>query len=1615
MERPSLENLFAGDSEIAASLRSLFADADKPVDGVHNGSQRLLGAIEIVSPSLKNALSILLNAYCPMFLVWDFDPIQEDSSKHILFYNDAYLTLLKETQQFIPCGRSINESWSEAWSSVQSAIEHVFETGQPLRREEPFPINPTSPLTATTNAQTAAYTWSYSAIWNEMDRVNGVFATGYPINVEGIQAHPSDFSQNDQKISGTPRGQQTCPDDGSLQKAEVALRESEARFQAFMSHSPTAAWIADREGRLLYLSPTYAQMFQSSEQNVVGKQIRYIYSEEFTQQFLENNRRVFETGQVIETIETAPRLDGSIGSFLVYKFPILQASGEMLLGGVAVDITERKQTEEVLRRREEELRLITNALPVLIAYVDKDHYYRFNNQLYETWLEQPLTNLVNKHVREALGETAYAAVRPYMEQALAGNRICFESQLAYGGGKIRYVSAEYLSHMNSEGDVEGFFSLVSDITDRKQAETEREQLLQALTAERARFEAVLRQMPEGVIIADAASGTMILANERTNQILRHEFELNRELEAYDQKVPFHAYHPDGQEYAPDDYPLARSLRTGEVITHEEMEIRFGDGIHIVIDASASPIFNSQGQIASAVVVIQDITDRKQAEIALRQSEEQLRLAQRAAGAGLWDWDIVANRVTWSEEYYRLYGLDATIKPSYDNWLASILECDRDRTDQASREALEHKSDLNVEFRIFHPTQGERWLNAIGQTFCDHNGHPTRMTGIALDITKRKQAEKALERYQLLSEHSRDIVLYFRSDGQILEANQAAVQAYGYDRAELLTLKVADLRAPETLSAMPEQFEQAIQRGILFETVHRHKNGTEFPVEVSSQSAVIENETVLLSVIRNITERKRAELEREELLVREQVAREAAEAAEQRSSFLAETSTTLTSSLDYEYTLSSVAQAVVPTLADWCAIDILNDDGTLSRLATAHIDPAKVQWGKELHRRYPPDLNAPHGLAQVIRTGQAEYHPTISDDQIVAAARDAEHLNILREVGMSSVMLVPLNARGKTLGAISFVAAESGHSYSAEDLSLAEELARRAAIALDNARLYKEAQQARQAAERAADRISRLQTVTAALSESLTPEQVAEVIVTQSMATLKAAAALVVLVSSDRTELEIVKAVGYETDLVNAWQRFSIDSDVPLAQAIRTGEPIWVETLLERIARYPHLAEIYRRYDFNAWIAIPLMAEGNSVGGMLLSFKEFTALDQDDREFILALSRQCAQAIVRAQLYKAEQEARAGAEQANRIKDEFLAVLSHELRSPLNPILGWSKLLRSGRLDAARTDHALETIERNAQLQVQLIDDLLDISRILRGKLSLNAAPVDLSFIITAALETVRLAADAKALQVQTFISPTIGMVNGDAGRLQQVVWNLLSNAVKFTPANGSIIIELTAVGTQAQIQIKDTGKGISPDFLPYVFEHFRQEDGATTRKFGGLGLGLAIVRQLVELHGGTVAVESPGEGQGSTFTVRLPLAVQSKALSASQEPSETLLDLSGIHILIVDDDADSRDFIAFVLEQANAIVRCATSGSEALQSITESTPDLVVSDIGMPTMDGYMLLQRIRALDQGQSIPAIALTAYASEINQKQALAAGFQKHLTKPVEPDKLIEAVANLVVGNA
>lgn len=386
---------------------------------------------------------------------------------------------------------------------------------------------------------------------------------------------------------------------------------------------------------------------------------------------------------------------------------------------------------------------------------------------------------------------------------------------------------------------------------------------------------------------------------------------------------------------------------------------------------------------------------------------------------------------------------------------------------------------------------------------------------------------------------------------------------------------------------------------------------------------------------------------------------------------------------------------------------------------------------------------------------------------------------------------------------------------------------------------------------------------------------------------------------------------------------------------------------------------------------------------------------------------------REKLLVREQLARQEAETANRIKDEFLAVLSHELRTPLNPILGWVQLLQNRRLDAAKTAQALETIERNARLQTQLIEDLLDVSRILQGKLHLQVEPVNLVAVTEAAIATIRLAAEAKSIELRTHFGAVLSQVAGDATRLQQVVWNLLSNAVKFTAPGGEITVRLSQEDASARLQVKDTGKGIDPAFLPYVFDYFRQADGTTTRSTGGLGLGLAISRHLVELHGGTIEADSQGEGQGATFTIVLPLIPASAFEAKLATPTVNPAILEGIRVLVVDDNADTRTLLAFLLEEYGATVTAAAAASEALASLEEFMPDILVSDIGMPEEDGYDLIRKIRsrACNQGGEIPALALSAYATESDQQQAQAAGYQQHLAKPVDPEAVVSAIYKLV----
>ena len=475
-----------------------------------------------------------------------------------------------------------------------------------------------------------------------------------------------------------------------------------------------------------------------------------------------------------------------------------------------------------------------------------------------------------------------------------------------------------------------------------------------------------------------------------------------------------------------------------------------------------------------------------------------------------------------------------------------------------------------------------------------------------------------------------------------------------------------------------------------------------------------------------------------------------------------------------------------------------------------------------------------------------------------------------------------------------------------------------------------------------------------------------------------------------------------------------------AYVVRTGTPAMVKEVsddmivtsargdAERLA-------LVRSLGLRSYIIVPLTARGKTLGALTLATAESGRVYTDeDFRFAQDVAFRAALAVDNARAYH-------DAQTANRLKDEFLATLSHELRTPLNAILGYSRILESGMLTPEKHAHALRTVERNATSLTQMVEDILDVSRIISGKIRLNVQPVDLPAVVSAAVETVMPAAEAKQIRVQTILDPRATPISGDPNRMQQIVWNLVSNAVKFTPKQGVVQVRLERVNSHVEIVVSDTGAGITPDFLPHIFERFRQADSGTTREHAGIGLGLAIARHLVELHGGTIHAASEGRDKGSTFRVRLPVMSvhHEEPLQRRLHPTTDfrrattdLPDLSGLSVLAVDDDADARMLVSETLESRGARVVAVESVDEALHALERARPDIVLADIGMAQSDGFDLIKRIRQSSDTavRELPAAALTAYARAEDRMKVLQAGFQMHLAKPVDPAELIVAVASL-----
>ncbi|HEY9604808.1 MAG TPA: PAS domain S-box protein [Allocoleopsis sp.] len=1478
-------------------------------------------------------------------------------------------------------------------------------------------------------------------------------------------------------------------------RAEEELAQSQQLLLSFLNNLPGPAFIKDEEGRYLYVNPAGVRVVQRELSDIVGKTDFDLVAVEVAQQLRDNDLAVLVEGKTVELLETLPQ-EGGEHYWLSFKFPFQDTFGKQLLAGMSFDITARQRLEEALRESEQRYRSLVTASSQIVWRANARGQY-IEVEGWEEFTGQPVEELLVQGSREAIHPDDLGWVRQAWWHAVTTKSIYeVEHRIRKYDGTYEYFAVRGVPVFDAEGQVRFWEGMSSNIHARKQAEA-------ALQLSRERLDLVLQASELGLWYCDLPFNQL-----NWNDKCKEHFGLPPDAEVTIDTF-YARLHPDDRERT--RIAIERSLeqhspfdidyRTVALDGRERWIRAIGRGFYddagtpirfdgITVDIThrkqieqereqlltrerhysqqLSGLTNAALAINSALSiedVLHVITEQARAIIGTHQSVTSLTLDQ--------NWSQAITCVSLSDKYaaWRTYNE----QPDGSGIYACVCQLNRPmRMTQAELEAHPRWKGFGTASGKHPPMRG--WLAApligregrnIGliQLSDKYSGEFTaedeaiavqlaQMASVAIETARlyeeseqaRAWAETAVaalsvseSRFRRMADDAPVFIWMSGTDGHSTYFNQPWLDFVGQRLDEALGTGWPDGIHPDDKEACLNTYRTAFDARDRFSAEYRYRrHDGEYRWLLDRGVPLLNSDGDFLGYIGSsidISDRKRVE---------------------QAQQYLAEVGRVLASSLDYQTTLKNIAQLTVPHLADWCTVHLVAENGSVHALATAHANPEKVAWANQINQKYPYDPDAVRGTPQVLRTGQSEFYPDIPDHLLVEVARDAEHLEILREVGFKSVMIVPLLVGGRALGTIAFVAAQSGRRYDRDDLALAEELARRAALAVDNARLYQQAQQARQAAERAAERTARLQQVTAALSQALTPTQVAEVVVNQGIAALGVQAGLVTLLTDDRTEIELVESVGYPQATIDRWQRFPIDAPVPIADAVRTGEAIFLESPEALAARYPVLADAPIITGNLAFACLPLLVEDHPLGGMAFSFARAIEFNGQERAFLLTLANLCSQAIARARLYEAEQRARAQSEAANRIKDEFLAVLSHELRSPLNPILGWVRLLRSRKFDENATQRALETIERNAKLQTQLIEDLLDVSRILRGKMVLNVAPVNLVTTIEAAMETVRLAAEAKGIQIQTQLDATVGRVLGDTNRLQQVVWNLLSNAVKFTPSGGQVEVRLSmgrrgdgetgGLGdgemgrwgdgetegvsslvakasssashwqpgsAYARIEVMDTGKGIDPEFLPFVFDYFRQENSSTTRVFGGLGLGLAIVRHLVELHGGRVQADSPGVGQGATFSVILPLMNSEPTPTEDNRLPLDSPNLKGIRVLVVDDEKDTRELIVFILEQYGAQVTAASSGAEALSLLPQSQADILLSDIGMPEMDGYMLIRQIRAMpNQSVSeIPAIALTAYAGESDRQQVLLAGFAEHISKPVEPEQLANAIVDLV----
>ncbi|MBD2743520.1 PAS domain S-box protein [Coleofasciculus sp. FACHB-1120] len=1379
-------------------------------------------------------------------------------------------------------------------------------------------------------------------------------------------------------------------------QAEALLRNSEERYRAFIEQSSEGIWRFELEqpipielsedeqikhfyqyGYLAECNRVMAQMYGfNSTEEIIGVRLEtfLIPSEPHNLEYL---RAFIQSGYRLNDAESYEvDKEGNSKYFLNNLVGIVENGFLVRAWGSQRDISEslrqatlRKQAEENSRQLANELQEQASTLDAILS-ASVDHIYIFDREGRYKYVSTGGAQVVGFEPSELVGKTWRDIGLPeeimsrfdaHREEVIAtGEPIRKENEFLTASGLQHYEYIVAPLH-NQDKSIKGLVVISRDITQRKQAEA-------ALRESETRARRLIESNIIGVIIADF-SGNILEANDVFCNIVGYTQE-----EVLSGKANWAEMTPP--EYRHLDMQAMEEMQQKGSHTPFEKEYIRKDGTRVPVLVGTGYLGGSnQSGVGFAIDLSESLrhaTLRKRAEQELRISETRFRalVDQSPLSTQIMapDGRIIQVNRAWE----KLWGITLDQIPEY-NLLQDHQLVAKGIMPYIQRafagEAVEMPPIVYDVAELGDYQDQERWTQAFIYPVKDEAGNICEVVLVHEDITEHIRVEEALreseERFRTFFEEAPIGISVVDLNGRFVKINKTYCEMLGYPEQELSQLTFADITHPEDVEKDWRYIEQIFKGEVASYQIEKRyikKNGEILWINLTA-TAIFDREGKAcygLGMVEDISESRRHATLRKRT-------EEALQATNQ--------------------TLDSLIQACP------LGITVLSlEDGTVKLWNPA--DERIFGWSEqEVVGRFLPSILEDKRDEFLAQLDAIEHGRTLTAIETRRRKKDGSLVDI-------SVWACPVRDAQGNLSCMSIVA----------DIS-------------DRKQLEQERNQLLLNEQQRATQLRGLADAALAINSTLSIEQRLQAIAEQartiigahqSHANLKVnqdwAQSINAISLSDkyaprREFLEKLDGTGIYS-LVCQRNR-----PMRLTQAELEAHPAWKEF------------GTADNSPMRGWLAAPLIGHnGNNIGLIHLSDKYEGDFSEQDEAIFVQLAQMASVAVENARLYREAQE-------ANRTKDEFLATLSHELRTPLNAMLGWTQLLRTRKFDAATVARALETIDRNTRALSQLIEDVLDVSRIITGKLRLNVRPIELVPVIEAAIDTVLPAAEAKNIQIDARCDRSAGIILGDSARLQQVFWNLLSNAVKFTPKGGRIEVKLSVeigngnehpISNYAQIRVTDTGQGISADFLPYVFERFRQADGTTTRSHGGLGLGLAIVRHLVELQGGTVCAQSPGLGLGTTFIVNLPLRTDEvrkrkdeldSHLPLSSGNFASPVSLDGLRVLIVDDEADAREVLIAILEQYQAQVTAVTGAGEALEALHRLQTDILVSDIGMPGEDGYALIRKVRALDtQSGKIPAVCLSAYASAEDRTKALQAGFQVHIPKPVNPAELATAIANL-----